>query len=121
MLTIPFGHTLDGVTMVLGDVEKVTAVTATRHRGVKDPQTGRIFRPNVVDQVVLGGVLSSGAVASVHFRGGLSRGTNFHWEINGTDGDLVVTGDHGHLQVNRSTAVPDVGADHHICSLLSAT
>jgi hypothetical protein len=28
---------------------------------------------------------------SIHFRGGVSRGTNFLWEINGTDGDLQVT------------------------------
>ncbi|MFG2605937.1 hypothetical protein ACGFT2_20680 [Streptomyces sp. NPDC048514] len=46
-------------------------------------------------------MLSSGAVASVHYRGGISRGTNFHWEINGTDGDLVVTGDTGHLQLGE--------------------
>ncbi|KOU33006.1 Gfo/Idh/MocA family protein [Streptomyces sp. WM6378] len=101
MLTIPFGHTTDGLTMVLGDIEQVTAVTATRHREVKDPQSGRVYRPNVADQVVFGGVLSSGAVASVHYRGGVSRGTNFHWEINGTDGDLVITGDTGHLQMGE--------------------
>ena len=46
---------------------------------------------NAEDQVVLNGRLGGGAVASVHFRGGTSRGTNFLWEINGTDGDLVVT------------------------------
>jgi predicted dehydrogenase len=49
------------------------------------------------DQVAVRGVLESGAVASVHFRGGMSRATNFHWEINGTDGDLVLTGGSGHL------------------------
>ncbi|MER7985447.1 Gfo/Idh/MocA family oxidoreductase [Streptomyces noursei] len=117
MLTIPFGHTLDGLTMVLGDVEKVTTVTATRHREVKDPQTGRIFRPNAADQVVVGGVLSSGAVASVHFRGGLSRGTNFHWEINGTDGDLVVTGDHGHLQMGEFTIAGARGSETKLSQL----
>ncbi|MEV5611543.1 Gfo/Idh/MocA family oxidoreductase [Streptomyces sp. NPDC052225] len=101
MLTIPFGHTLDGLTSVLGDVDSVSTVTATRRRELKDPGTGIVHRPDVADQVVLGAVLASGAVASVHYRGGLTRGTNFHWEINGTDGDLVVTGDHGHLQMGE--------------------
>jgi predicted dehydrogenase len=30
-------------------------------------------------------------VANVHVRGGVSRATDFRWEMNGTDGDLVVT------------------------------
>ncbi|MFF4902710.1 Gfo/Idh/MocA family protein [Streptomyces sp. NPDC001068] len=111
MLTIPFGHAMAGLTMVLGDVEKVTAVTATRHREVRDPQSGQVYRPNVADQVVLAGVLSSGAVACVHYRGGTSRGTNFHWEINGTDGDLVVTGDMGHLQLGEFSIDGAHGSD----------
>ncbi|WP_406219838.1 Gfo/Idh/MocA family protein [Streptomyces canus] len=117
MLTIPFGHTLDALTMVLGDVGKVTTVTATRHREVRDPQTSRVFRPNVADQVVFGGVLSSGAVASVHYRGGQSRGTNFHWEINGTDGDLVITGDTGHLQVGEFSIAGAHGSDAELSRL----
>lgn len=114
MLTIPFGHTLDGLISVLGDFDeaaRVGAVTATRRREVKDSRTGDIHRPDVPDQVVLGGVLASGAVASVHFRGGQSRGTNFHWEINGTEGDLVVTGDHGHLQMGEYTLAGARGSD----------
>ena len=43
--------------------------------------------------------VENGAVASVHYRGGLSKATNLHWEINGTEGDLVVTGSSGHLQL----------------------
>ncbi|MYT69859.1 MULTISPECIES: Gfo/Idh/MocA family oxidoreductase [unclassified Streptomyces] len=116
MLTIPFGHTLDAVTAVLGDVEEISAVTATRRRTVPD-DAGRIHRPDVADQLVLGGVLSSGAVASVHYRGGVSRGTNFLWEINGTDGDLVVTGDHGHLQMGEYTLAGARGADSALAPL----
>lgn len=117
MLTIPFGHTMGGLTMVLGDVEKITAVTATRHREVRDPQSGRVYRTDVADQVVFGGVLSSGAVASVHYRGGISRGTNFHWEINGRDGDLVVTGDTGHLQLGEFSIDGAHGSDAKLSRL----
>jgi len=42
-------------------------------------------------------MLESGAVASVHYRAGQSVRANFVWEINGTDGDLVITADGGHV------------------------
>ncbi|MCA6095619.1 Gfo/Idh/MocA family oxidoreductase [Streptomyces sp. SCA3-4] len=103
MLTIPFGHTIDAVTMVLGEFAELSATTAVRRPVVREEGTGRPARMTAPDQVAVTGVLESGAVASVHFRGGLSRATNFHWEINGTEGDLVITGDSGHLQQARLT------------------
>jgi predicted dehydrogenase len=39
------------------------------------------------------GLFGSGGVMSLHMRGGVSRGTNLLWEINGSEGDLVVTAD----------------------------
>ncbi|NEB74566.1 Gfo/Idh/MocA family oxidoreductase [Streptomyces sp. SID14478] len=117
MVTIPFGHTLDGLTAVLGDFDEVSATAATRRRTVTAPDTGVVHRSDVADQLVVGGVLSSGAVASVHFRGGLSRGTNFHWEINGTDGDLAVTGDHGHLQMGEYVVTGARGSDTALAEL----
>ncbi|ATL26806.1 Gfo/Idh/MocA family protein [Streptomyces formicae] len=98
MLTIPFGHTIDAVTMVLGELTEVSATLATRRPVVHEEGTGRAAPMTVHDQIAVSGRLAGGAVVSAHFRAGMSRGTNFHWEINGTDGDLVVTGDSGHLQ-----------------------
>jgi len=45
------------------------------------------------------GTLKSGAAISIHYRGGMSKGTNFLWEINGTEGDIQVTGNIGHGQL----------------------
>jgi predicted dehydrogenase len=42
------------------------------------------------DQVLLSGVLQSGAVASVHLRGGTANGTGFLFEIHGTEADLAM-------------------------------
>jgi hypothetical protein len=42
------------------------------------------------DQVLLSGVLQSGAVVSVHLKGGTSNGTGFLFEIHGTEGDLAI-------------------------------
>ncbi|MGW2936128.1 hypothetical protein ACWDA7_30730 [Streptomyces sp. NPDC001156] len=65
--------------------------------------------------MVLGGVLCSGAVASVHYLGGISRG--FHWEINGTDGDLVIPGDIGHLQLGEFSIDGAHGSDADLSRL----
>ncbi|MCI3929809.1 Gfo/Idh/MocA family protein [Streptomyces sp. AN091965] len=111
MLTIPFGHTVDALAMVLGEFTEVSATTATRRPVVREEGSGRTAAMTADDQIAVSGRLTSGAVASVHFRGGLARGTTFHWEINGTDGDLVVTGDHGHLQQARLTVRGARGAE----------
>jgi predicted dehydrogenase len=42
------------------------------------------------DQVLLSDVLQSGAVASVHVKGGTANGTGFLFEIHGTEGDLAI-------------------------------
>src|SRR5207247_10544946 len=54
---------------------------------------------NADDQVSVTGLLEGGAALSIHYRGGSSRGTNFLWEINGTEGDLQVTADGGQAQI----------------------
>ncbi|MEU9015830.1 Gfo/Idh/MocA family oxidoreductase [Streptomyces sp. NPDC048479] len=102
MLSIPFGHTIDGLASVLGEFTELSATTATRRTEVRHEETGQPAPTNVDDQIAVTGTLESGAVASVHFRGGIAA-TNFLWEINGTEGDLLVTGDSGHLQFGQVT------------------
>jgi predicted dehydrogenase len=99
MLSIPMGHTLDAACLVLGEFTDFTATLTTRRPVVHDSATGEPLPMSVPDQVAVSGRLENGAVASVHYRGGLSQATNLHWEINGTEGDLVVTGQSGHLQL----------------------
>jgi predicted dehydrogenase len=62
-------------------------------------ETG-LERPlSVPDQIHLSATLTSGAVLTAHFRGGLSRGTNFHVEINGSQGDLIISGPVGYVGI----------------------
>jgi predicted dehydrogenase len=103
LLTIPFGHTIDALTMVLGEFTDLQATLATRRRQVRSTATGQLTPMTAPDQVAVSGVLEGGAVVSIHFRGGVSRATNLHWEINGTDGDLLLTGDSGHVQFGLVT------------------
>jgi predicted dehydrogenase len=99
MLTINGGHILDAVASVLGEFGELDAVVATRRNTVRDVETGAELRMTAPDQVAVAGRLASGAVAAIHFRGGRSRGINFHWEINGTEGDLVVSAPSGLMQL----------------------
>jgi predicted dehydrogenase len=111
MLSIPIGHTLDGVASVLGELDDITATVATRRTRVRDAQTAEPLTMTAADQVAVTGRLVSGAVCAIHFRGGRVRGTNFYWEINGSDGDLVVRGPTGHLQFGLVTIQGGHGAD----------
>lgn len=99
LVSIPMGHTLDAMCHVLGELTEFrTTMKTVRHR-VLDVETGTLLQMTAPDQVAVTGVLASGAVAAIHYRGGMSRATNLHWEINGTAGDIVVSGPSGHLQL----------------------
>lgn len=117
MLTVAFGHTVDALTLVLGEFTDLCATTATRRPVVHNTVTGAAAAMTSADQVAVSGVLDSGAVASLHFRGGQSRGTQFHWEINGTDGDLIVTQTAGMIQVGAITLRGARGADRDLAPI----
>jgi predicted dehydrogenase len=91
MLTIPFGHTVDAVTSVLGEIAEVKATTAVLRPTVLNTDTGEMLPKTAEDQIAAVGTFESGAVFSVHYRGGTPKASPFLWEINGTDGDLQVT------------------------------
>ncbi|HEY9216018.1 MAG TPA: Gfo/Idh/MocA family oxidoreductase [Ancylobacter sp.] len=99
MLTIPFGHTLAALRDVLGDVVELSAVLANRRHSVLALDTGETLPMTAHDQVLVSGLLGSGAPVSIHYRGGAARGTGLLWEINGTEGDIRVTGPSGHAQM----------------------
>ncbi|MFB6340856.1 Gfo/Idh/MocA family protein [Saccharicrinis sp. FJH62] len=99
MLNIPLGHTLAGLTSVLGDFETLKAQMFNNFPQVKLTDTGELKPKTAEDQILIAGKLKSGAAVSVHYRGGMSKGTNLLWEINGTDGDIQVSGANGHGQM----------------------
>ncbi len=99
MLTIPFGHTLAGVREVLGELSGISGRMILRRDQVRVTDTGETLTATSDDQIMVNGVLESGAAFSAHYRGGMSRGTHFLWEINGTEGDIQVTAGFGHGQM----------------------
>ena len=101
LLTIPFAHTVDALCHCLGEFTELVATTAVRRAQVLATGIAEPVPMTAEDQVAVTGVLEGGAVAAIHFRGGRSAGTNLLWEINGTEGDIVLRGDTGHLQYAR--------------------
>jgi len=99
MQAIPLAHTLAAIRDVLGDFGPFSARFVRHYHTVKITDTGETRKKTVPDQIMLHGTLASGAALSIHYRGGVSRGTNLLWEINGTEGDIQVTGGLGHAQM----------------------
>jgi predicted dehydrogenase len=97
MLTIQTGHLLDAVSYCIGEFDTLQATMATVRPRVQVVQTGEVIETDTPDQIALSGILENGAVASMHLRGGLSRGTNLLWEIVGTEGELQVHGPAAHV------------------------
>jgi len=89
MLSIAFGHAIDAVTMVVGELEEVVATTATRRSRVTLTGGGEEVPMTAEDQVAISGTLAGGAILSAHYRGGMVPG--FSMRIDGTQGTLEVT------------------------------
>jgi predicted dehydrogenase len=102
MLAVPVGHTLDALIYVLGPVHDVSATVGIRRPYGTNTETGEQISKTAHDQIAAHGTLETGTVFSAHYRGGLSAGTNFLWEINGTAGDIVLRGPTGHLQFGQA-------------------
>lgn len=103
MQAIPLAHTLAAMRDVLGDIKSLSARFVSHFDTVKIDETGEVREKTAPDQIMVHGTLASGAALSIHYRGGVSRGTNLLWEINGTEGDIQVTGDLGHAQMIQLT------------------
>jgi len=99
MLSIPVGHTLSAVMGALGPVAEISAVLANRRTTTRVADKGTDMPMTAPDQVLLSGLLEDGAPISLHYRGGTCHGSGFVWEVNGSDGELRITGPTGHSQM----------------------
>lgn len=99
MINVTFGNAIDALCFVLGEFSELSATLANRRKVTTIVESGETIPMTAFDQVAVTGVLNSGAVASTHFRGGLSNATNFFWEINGTQADITISAPGGHIGV----------------------
>src|SRR4029077_867001 len=90
LLTSTGGHAIDALCFCLGEFKELSSVVATQRQQVKIVETGETIQMTSPDQVLMSGVLQSGAVAAIHLKGGFASGTGFLFEIHGTEGDLAI-------------------------------
>lgn len=117
MQTIPLAHTLAAVEEVLGEFGDIDARFINHFDQVQITDTHEVKPKTTPDQIMIHGQLASGAALSVHYRGGVSRGTNLLWEINGTQGDIQVTGSLGHAQMIQLTVKGATGDQQELTEL----
>src|SRR3989454_1105151 len=103
MLSIALGHAADALCHCLGEVRELSATMTVRRKSFTIAGTGESKLMTADDQVLVTGLLEGGAALSIHYRGGVSRGTNLLWEINGTEGDLQLTAAGGQAQIFEMT------------------
>jgi predicted dehydrogenase len=114
MLTIPFGHTLAALRDVLGEIVELSAVLANRRNSVIALDTSETLPMTAHDQVLVDGLLESGAPVSIHYRGGEARGAGLLWEINGSEGDICVTGPSGQSQLVQLSLMGGRGGEREL-------
>lgn len=111
LLTIPFGHAVDALCYVLGEIKDVSATLANLLPELdligKDGKPAGKVRKTAHDQVsITGQLVNGGGLVNVTYAGGLSRSNrDFVWEIVGTEGTLILEGPKmgGHVQMYQPT------------------
>src|SRR5881409_2198823 len=111
MLSIALGHAADALCHCLGEVRELSATMTVRRKSFTIAATAERKPMTTEDQVGVSGLLEGGAAFSMHYRGGVSRGTNLLWEINGTEGDLQITSFGGQAQIFELTVHGGKGKD----------
>ena len=99
LLTIPVAHTLDGVCHALGEFSRLQARLDNRRTQAVIRETNEIIAMTAHDQVLVQGSLDSGIPISVHYRGGVSRGTGLLLEVEGSKGHIQISASGGQAQL----------------------
>src|ERR1700756_1294319 len=89
LMTITGGHQIDALCYCLGEFRELAAFAVNQRDRIVTDDQGEVALTSP-DQLAVSGILGSGAVVSFQIRGGMTRGTEFLFEIHGTDGDLVL-------------------------------
>src|SRR5947208_3868191 len=98
MLSIALGHAADALCHCLGEVQELSATMTRRRTTFTIAGMDESKAMTAEEQVAVTGLLEGGAALSIHYRAGVSRGTNLRWEINGTEGDLQLAATAGQAQ-----------------------
>jgi len=91
-LTITFGHSMDALCMVAGELTEVSAIVSTQVPQWLESDTGKSVDVTSPDNIMLTGRLENGAVVSAHVGVHPYHGSAYRLEIYGTEGTLAMLG-----------------------------
>ncbi len=92
-MTIHGGHSLDAFCFCLGEFRDLAGTVATQFTATTIAETGETIPKDAPDQVIVAGVLASGAVAVAHINGGTLAGQGIRLRIHGDAGTIIVAHD----------------------------
>ena len=90
-LTIAVGHSIDAMRFVMGEFGQVSALVSTQVKEWLDTGTGQMLDVTAPDNILIGGRMANGAVASVHVASIPYAGSGYRMEIYGREGTLLAT------------------------------
>jgi predicted dehydrogenase len=91
-LTITFGHSIDALCMVVGEITEVAAVVSTQVPRWFESDTKKYVDVTSPDNIMMTGRLEGGAVVSANLGVHPYHGTGYRLEIYGTEGTLAMIG-----------------------------
>jgi predicted dehydrogenase len=91
-LTITFGHSMDALCMVAGELTEVSAVVSTQVPQWFETDTKKYVDVTSPDNIMLTGRLEGGAIVSAHVGVHPFHGSGYRLEIYGTEGTLMMIG-----------------------------
>jgi predicted dehydrogenase len=91
-LTITFGHSIDAVCMVVGELAEVSAVVSTQVPQWFETDTKKHVDVTSPDNIMIQGRLESGAILSAYVGVHPYHGSGYRFEIYGTEGTLAMIG-----------------------------
>ena len=90
-LSIATGHAIDVLCFCVGEFKEVSALVATQVPVWETSEPGKTIEVTSPDNVLVSGVLTNGAVASVHVATIPWHGTGSRLEVYGREGTLVAS------------------------------
>jgi len=91
-LTITFGHSMDALCMVAGELAEVSALVSTQVPQWFETDTKKYVDVTSPDNVMLSGRLANGAVVNANLGVHPYHGSGYRFEIYGTEGTLMMIG-----------------------------
>ena len=92
-LSIATGHAIDILCFCVGEFKEVSGRVSTQVPVWPISEPGKTVEVTSPDNVLVSGVLTNGAVASVHVSMVPRHGTGWRMEVYGTEGTLVASSD----------------------------